>query len=260
MMSSTTYHASDEDSARQPNRRRWYPDDIRPPQSIDEADIALRLIDDMIASCSRRIDRYRVDGGETGHVEGLRAAWESKRIEIAYMSERLRAGETINADAVTKARAAELAHENASLRQSVARLAQRAEFLEKQSREYGVMSKGVNPAHVNSLQRQNEALVAKNARLVSQIEETKGVRAPTADASLDDAKARLKKSMHDTYAFALEALEEIAATGATLPPIARLLMEQAADSMPCGHRTVWRAKDLAFKREAAEAKYGTAAK
>jgi hypothetical protein len=35
-------------------------------------------------------------------------------------------------------------------------------------------------------------------------------------------------------------------------------MEQAADSMPAGHRTAWRAKDLVFKRDAAEAKYGAA--
>lgn len=256
MTSETTYHASPEDIASASRRRRWYPDDIRPPQSIDEADIALRFIDDMIDSCTRRVERYRAGGAETARTEGIRSAWESKRVEIAYMGERLRAGETINADAVTKARAAELAHENASLRQSVARLANRAEFLERQSREYGVMNKGVNPAHVNSLQKQVEDLVAKNARLVGQIEEMKGARATVVEAPSDDAKARLKKSLHDTYAFTLEALEEIAATGATLPPLARLLMEQAADSMPGGHRTVWRAKDLAFKRDAAEAKYG----
>lgn len=256
MTSETTYHASPEDIASASRRRRWYPDDIRPPQSIDEADIALRFIDDMIDSCTRRVERYRAGGAETARTEGIRSAWESKRVEIAYMGERLRAGETINADAVTKARAAELAHENASLRQSVARLANRAEFLENQSRDYGRMSKGVNPAHVLRIEEMNADLVAKNKRLGAQIEEMKSSKANGADAPADDAKARMKKSLHDTYAFALEALEEIAATGTAMPPLARLLMEQADDSMPAGHRTVWRAKDLAFKRDAAEAKYG----
>ena len=255
---SSTFHAQPEHVAAQPSRRRWYPGDVRPPQSIDEADIALRFIDDMIALCTRRVERYRAGGSDTERTEGLRGAWVSKRVEIAYMRERLLAGETINADATTKARLAELTHENAALRQSAAHLAQRAEFYEKQSREYGVMAKGVNPAHVNSLQRQVADLVAKNARLAGQIEEMNRARGIVAKVAPDEAKARLKKSMHDVCAFALEALEEIAATGAPMPPLARLLMDQAADSMPGGHRTVWRATALASKRDAAEARYGSA--
>ena len=148
----------------------------------------------------------------------------------------------------------------ASLRDNIERLTARAAFYEKQSREYGVMSKGVNPAHVNNLQKMNADLVAKNKRLGAQIEEMKGNSAKRADVPADDAKARMKKSMHDTYAFVLEALEEVASTGAAMPmpPLARLLMEQATDSMPAGYRAAWRAKDLVFKRDAAEAKYGAA--
>jgi len=122
------------------------------------------------------------------------------------------------------------------------------------------MSKGVNPAHVNSVVRQNADLIAKNKRLVEQIATMRAAMSHPNDgntarvaSSPDEAKARLKKSLHDAYAFAVEAIDEMAAAGATLSPLAKLFTALAAESMPAGYRATWRAKDLPFKREAANA-------
>jgi hypothetical protein len=252
---STTFHAFPT-QAEQITPHRLYPRDVRNPQTAEEATAALVLIDSQIRACEARRSFYDKNDGDTERSDSLISRWKERRAEIVYIDEMFRAGHVI--DAATQARNADASQVIASLRSNVERLTARAAFYENQSRDYGRMSKGVNPAHVLRVEEMNADLVAKNKRLVAQIEEMKCSKANSADAAVDDAPRRLKKSMHDTYAFALEALEEVAATGAVMPPLARLLMEQAADSMPAGHRTAWRAKDLVFKRDAAEAKYGAA--
>ena len=250
-----TFHALPA-QAEQTTPHRLYPRDVRNPQTAEEATAALVLINSQIRATGRRRSFYDKTDGDTERSDNLISRWKERRAEIVYIDEMFRAGHVI--DAATQARNADAAQVIASLRDNIERLTARAAFYENQSRDYGRMSKGVNPAHVLRVEEMNANLVAKNKRLVAQIEEMKGNSAKRADVPADDAKARMKKSMHDTYAFVLEALEEVAVTGAVMPPLARLLMEQAADSMPAGYRTAWRAKDLVFKRDAAEAKYGAA--
>lgn len=224
------------------------------PQTAEEATAALVLVDSQIRACEERRSFFSKNDGDTERSDSLISRWRERRAEVVYIEEMLRAGHAI--DAASQARNMDATQQIASLRAEVERLTAKADFYENQSREYGMMSKGVNPAYVNRLQKTNAELLAKTKRLGVQIEEMKNNKAKSDGVPTDDAKARVRKSMHDTYAFALEVLEEVEATGATMPPLARLLMEQAVESMPAGYRTAWRAKDLTFKRDAAEAKYG----
>ena len=232
-------------------QNRLYPRDVRNPHTAEEAANALVLIDSQIRACEDRRSFYDKNYGHTERIDNLISQWKERRAAVVYIDEMFRAGYAI--DAATQARNADASQVIANLQYKVEQITARATFYENQSRNYGRMSKGVNPAHVNRVEEMNAALVAKNKRLGAMIEEMKGDKAKSAEGTANDAKARRNKSLHDTYAFALEALEEVATSGVAMPPLSRLFMEQAVASMPAGYREAWRAKDLAFKRDAAEA-------
>lgn len=227
---------------------KWMkPEDVRTPVTAEEAQAALDLIDIAMDRLEKLIP-IRESRGET--VEWLRALteqWEVKRAEVAYAMERLDAGEM------------PLSVELARLRAQIDELTAKNNELQKSVREhkqqiYGLQEArvSVRPArerHIAEVERQNADLIAKNRRLAAALEDQRPAPVPS-----DDVKRALKKSTHDAFAFGAEALDELVAAGVELTPLAALFLDHCNNSLPRGFRIEWQAKDLTFKRAAADAR------
>ena len=86
-------------------RARWYPENIRMPETIEEGEAALVLIDECSLGAQRARARKIENGAaETRSVDNLIATWAKKRAEVAYVIERIRAGESRDSVELAKAR------------------------------------------------------------------------------------------------------------------------------------------------------------
>ena len=210
---------------------RWYPADVRLPKTEDEATAALALIDARVKGASGAREDLAAKGADVARLDALLAKWAIKRGEVAYVAERLRAGDD--------SEAAELAC-----------LRRRVEELEHIIAQPVTPDGCVSIAHATSLNRQIVAVSEKNARLKEALRQlNEGAAAP---ATKDDSKAAIKRQAHDACAFSIEAIEEMVAAGAVLTPLARVCVDEHLSALPQGYRVTWRSRVLPFKRAAAD--------
>lgn len=86
-------------------KSRWYPENIRMPETIEEGEAALALIDQCAQGAERARARQIENGAaETRSVDNLIGSWAKKRAEVAYVIERIRAGESRDSVELAKAR------------------------------------------------------------------------------------------------------------------------------------------------------------
>jgi len=135
-------------------KSRWYPENIRMPETIEEGEAALALIDQCSLGAQRARARQIENGAaETRSVDNLIGSWGKKRAEVAYVIERIRAGES--RDSVELAKAREI-----------------IASLEKTIRERNAeVSTTPDNKRMENLSRQVRALELKCARLKVQLAE-----------------------------------------------------------------------------------------
>lgn len=86
-------------------KARWYPENIRMPETIEEGAAALALIDQCAQGAERARARQIENGAaDTRSVDNLIGSWAKKRAEVAYVIERIRAGESRDSAELAKAR------------------------------------------------------------------------------------------------------------------------------------------------------------
>lgn len=220
---------------------KWMrPEDVRTPVTVTEGEAALDMIDTTTDRLEAVVARKELDEGPQPGLRGLLASWATKRAEVAYVLERIEAGEM------------PLSIEIAKLRAQVDELSSKNSDLQRQLRERATVGAGArgraSAGHVATLEKQIADLIVKNRGLAE------ALRTVNPPAQPDEIKQALKKSAHDSLAFGAEALDELVAQGVRLTPLAALFLDTCNSSVPRGYRLEWRAKDLAFKRAAAEAR------
>lgn len=225
--------------------------ELRNPPTLDEANAAIDYAETRLEEIGDRIE-----AGPPASVsdpakwiadqEAMQRRWAAKLSELEYLRERLRS-DANPVSALYEAACAKIVEMERELA-AAKRAPARASHSPSESQSKRAERAERNAENLRAAVANRDERIAHLTQLLQQ--------AQNSAAPSDETKKSLRKSVHDTFAFGLEAIEEVVTHNGELTPLARLFIRNAETGMPRGHREAWRAHDYGFAARAAEAMFG----
>lgn len=223
-----TFHGETTQSSPAPRTRWMRPEEVRTPVTVKEGEAALDLIDHHADHLEATIARRTQRGEDCTGLKTLLASWESRRAEVAYVVERLDAGEPAPSIELATARA-----KIAVLEEHIEKLRAKVHMdVHSPSTRTAELA-----AQVEDLKKQNADIAKKNAGLAEAIT---NLQAALAKAKSDSRYLSAVRAYHKHCASVLEAFDDIERRGVALPPIARLVRSTARTGVSADYlATTW---------------------
>jgi chromosome segregation ATPase len=238
------------------------PEDVRLPQSPDEADMALDVCDANLASLENCIAHFKAQGFADQNLRAKLLKWEQRRAEIVYTVTRMNAGlppidpaivdryDSVLSQLV-EARKTIADMEKAARDEKIdagLRAEKRVEAAQAQAAAWEAKIRALEKeAGVPRVPKATEGEARKRlAGLIAQVEHEKAQREP------DREKTRKAvRSLHESHARAVCAIRSMVAAGARLTPAAAQVLHGCVQGMPAGYFDEWMATQYRAFIEAA---------